>query len=72
MILVMKFGAKARADTTVGTVAANSQYYTRLMTKLNDQETQIEKTQANLDDLQKKLDSQRQELEAYVESLDVG
>jgi hypothetical protein len=53
-------------------VNSSSQYYTRLMTKLNDQETQIEKTQGQLDGLQKTMNDQRQALESYLENLNVG
>ncbi len=63
---------QTRIRDNLRTVTPNSQYYTRLMTKLNDQETQIEKTQGTVDDLQKKLDTQRQELETYLQNLDVG
>jgi hypothetical protein len=61
-----------RIRENLRTVPSNSQYYTRLMAKLNDQETSIEKTQAEQADLQKKLDSQKQELELYLQNLDVG
>ena len=53
-------------------VEHTSQYYTRLMTKLNDQESEIEKTQTQIDDLQKTLVGQRQELETYLANLNVG
>ncbi len=42
------------------------------MGKLNDQETAIEKTQGEADDLQKQLDAQQKELEDYVAGLNVG
>jgi hypothetical protein len=53
-------------------VDRNTQYYTRLMTKLNDQESDIEKTQAQLVQLQKTLVDQQQALESYLENLNVG
>jgi ABC-type transporter Mla subunit MlaD len=42
------------------------------MTKLNDQESEIEKTQAQLAQLQKTLVDQQQALESYLENLNVG
>jgi hypothetical protein len=54
---------KSVKDTTV--------YYTRLMTKLNDQEDDIEKTQKADADLQKQLDAQRSEFENYISNLNV-
>ena len=41
-------------------------YYTRLLKKLNDQETQIEKLQKEVEDLQKQRDKQRKDLEDYL------
>jgi hypothetical protein len=61
-----------RIRDNLRTVNQNSQYYTRLMTKLNDQETEIEKTQKAVGDLQKQLDSQRGDFESYVGNLNVG
>ncbi len=53
-------------------VQETSKYYTRLTTKLNDQETEIEKTQTAVDDLQKQLDSQRADFENYVQNLNAS
>ena len=53
-------------------VSQNSEYYNRLLKKLNDQETQIEKLRDEIEQLQKKRDSQRQELENYLSKLNVG
>ncbi len=61
-----------RIRENMRTVEHTSQYYTRLMTKLNDQESDIEKTQTQMDDLQKTLAGQRQELETYLANLNVG
>ena len=61
-----------RIRENMRTVEHTSQYYTRLMTKLNDQESEIEKTQTQIDDLQKTLVGQRQELETYLVNLNVG
>jgi hypothetical protein len=49
-----------------------SQPYQRQLTKLNDIESQIEKLQSERDDLIKKRDTQRKELEDYLSGLDVG
>ena len=48
------------------TVAQNSEYYQRLLKKLNDQETAIEQLQTQVDDLQKSLEKQRAELETSL------
>jgi len=61
-----------RIRENMRTVEHTSQYYTRLMTKLNDQENEIEKTQTQMDELQKTLVGQQQELESYLANLNVG
>ncbi|HVT91002.1 MAG TPA: hypothetical protein VHD56_19270 [Tepidisphaeraceae bacterium] len=61
-----------RIRENMRTVASNSQYYTRLMSKLNEQESQIEKLQSERDDLTKKLDDQRKGLEDYLGNLSLG
>lgn len=61
-----------RIRRNMQTVKQQSDYYNRLLTKLNEQETTIEKLQAECDDLTKKLDAQRKELEDYLSSLTVG
>ena len=48
-----------------------SQYYNRLLTKLNEQESQIEKLQTERDELQKKFEQQRKELEDYLATMNV-
>jgi hypothetical protein len=50
---------------------SSSDYRNRLMKKLDNQETQIEQTQAQQADLQKKLDAQQQALATYVDGLAV-
>jgi hypothetical protein len=45
------------------TVSQTSPYYTRLLTKLNDQETAIETLQSEVDEVQRTYNRQRQELE---------
>jgi predicted nucleic acid-binding Zn-ribbon protein len=50
----------------------NSEYYQRLLKKLNEQESTLEKLQTDVDDLQKKLEQQRGELEETLNNLNVG
>jgi hypothetical protein len=61
-----------RIRENLRSVNQNSQYYQRLITKLNDQETAIEKLQLETDDLQKQLDKERGEYEGYLNGLSVG
>jgi hypothetical protein len=61
-----------RIRQNMQTVAANSDYYNRLLKKLNEQESQIEQLQTQRDQLQEKMDQQRGELEAYLKGLNVG
>jgi hypothetical protein len=61
-----------RIRDNMATVSQTSQYYTRLLTKLNDQETAIEKLQGEIEQLQRTYDHQRQELETYLTNTTVG
>jgi hypothetical protein len=61
-----------RLRANMGSVSSTSQYYTRLLTKLNDQETQIEKLQGEIDQLKRTYDQQRKELETYLMNTTVG
>jgi hypothetical protein len=61
-----------RIRENLRTVPQNSQYYTRLMTKLNDQESKIETLQTEKDKLQDQFNAQRGELEAYLNDLSIG
>jgi ubiquinone biosynthesis protein UbiJ len=63
---------QARIRENMKTVGQTSQYYQRLLAKLNDQETSIEKLQRERDDLQAKRDAARKELEDYLRDLTVG
>ena len=63
---------QSRIRENMKTVTPQSEYYTRLLKKLNDQESQIEKLQGDSEDLRKKLDRQRQDLEQYLADLNVG
>jgi hypothetical protein len=61
-----------RIRENMQTVSQTSQYYTRLLTKLNDQETAIEKLQAEVEQLKQTYNRQRQELETYLTNTSVG
>lgn len=65
-------GEQDRIRSNMGTVNNSSQYYSRLLEKLNAQETEIEKIQAEIGELEKKRDTQRQQLENYLAGLSVG
>ena len=60
-----------RIRDNLRTVAEKSDYHNRLLTKLNDQENQIEKLQSQRDDLNATLEKQRNDLEQYLENLTV-
>ena len=55
-----------RIRENMKTVAQNSEYYGRLVKKLNDQETLIEKHQTDVSALQQTLERQRKELEDFL------
>jgi hypothetical protein len=57
---------------SVSQTSQTSQYYTRLLSKLNDQETAIEKLQGEVEQLKHTYDRQRQELETYLTNTTVG
>jgi hypothetical protein len=61
-----------RIRDNMNTVTPNSQYYTRLLGKLNDQESRIEKLQGEIDRLQRTYDQQRKDLETYLVNTTVG
>ncbi len=63
---------QARIRENMKTVDKSSQYYNRLLGKLNDQESQIEKSQSDRDDLMQKRDEQRKQLEDYLKDLTIG
>jgi hypothetical protein len=54
------------------TVDRSGQYFKRLETKLNDQETQIEKLQSERDDLNEKQKQAQKDFEDYLSGLTVG
>jgi hypothetical protein len=63
---------QARIRENLKTVPQESDYYKRLLAKLNQQETNIETVQKEIDTLQKTQEQQRKELEDFIAKLDVG
>jgi hypothetical protein len=61
-----------RIRENMKTVAQSTQYYDRLLTKLNEQETSIESLEKERDALIARRDSLRRQLEEYLNSLNVG
>jgi hypothetical protein len=61
-----------RIRQNMGAVANTTDYYTRLIKKLDDQETQIEKLQKDVDALSKQLLTQRSELESQASRLNIN
>jgi hypothetical protein len=61
-----------RIRENMASVSQTSQYYTRLLSKLNDQETAIEKLQVEIEQLKHAYDRQREELETYLMTTTVG
>jgi hypothetical protein len=61
-----------RIRENMKTVDQKSQYYERLLAKLNEQESSIEKLQKERDDLLARGDAQRKALEEYLGGLAVG
>jgi len=63
---------QSRIRENMKTVAQNAQYYQRLLAKLNEQESALEKLQEERDGLMKKRDAERRALEEYLANLTVG
>ena len=63
---------QSRIRENMKTVASNSEYYSRLLKKLDEQETTIETLQKELAGLQKQAAERKEELEAFVRDLNVG
>jgi hypothetical protein len=61
-----------RIRENMRTVAQNSEYYKRLLSKLNDQETQIEQLQTDREKLVQQREKQQKDLEDYLSGLNVG
>ena len=60
---------QTRIRSNMGSVNASSPYYSRLLEKLNSQETTIETIQSEVRELEKKLEEQRQELDKFLANL---
>ena len=63
---------QARIREDMKTVAPTTSYYTRLLAKLNEQESTIERLQHERDELSARRDRQRRELEEYLADLTIG
>lgn len=61
-----------RIRSNMNTVNKNSDYYNRLLSKLNDQETDIEQLQSQIGELEEKMQQQRAELEDFLANTTVG
>jgi predicted transcriptional regulator len=72
LTLAQTTAEQARLRENMKTVAQSSQYYERLLAKLNEQESSIERLQKERDDLTAKRESMRRELSEYLDSLNVG
>lgn len=63
---------QVRIRENMKSVAQGNEYYGRLLAKLNEQESAIEKLQKDRGDLMTRRDALRAELQEYLNSLDVG
>ena len=63
---------QGRLRENMKTVDNNSDYYKRLLKKLDDGETKIETLQGQRDDLREQLDGRQKALRAYLSGLTVG
>jgi tRNA uridine 5-carbamoylmethylation protein Kti12 len=63
---------QTRIRENMKTVSATSEYYQRLLAKLNEQESTIEKLQRERADFIQKRDAARRELADYLNGLTVG
>jgi hypothetical protein len=61
-----------RIRENMKTVAQNTQYYDRLLSKLNEQETSIESLQKERESLIARRDTLRRQLEDYLATLTIG
>jgi hypothetical protein len=63
---------QSRIRENMRTVEKQSQYYNRLLAKLNEQESALEKLQEQLSGLREQRDTRQRELENYLAELEVG
>ena len=61
-----------RMRENMRTTGSTTQYYQRLLTKLNEQESTIERLQSERDALTKQRDAQRATLDSYLSGLTIG
>ncbi|MGD1277958.1 MAG: hypothetical protein ABR964_12145 [Tepidisphaeraceae bacterium] len=61
-----------RINETLRTIGQNTALYSRLMEKLNAQETDLEKLRGESDDLTRKANEQQKQLEDYLANLNIG
>ena len=61
-----------RIRENMKTVGQTTQYYERLLVKLNEQESSIERLQTERDGMLTRRDTQRKELEDYLANLTIG
>jgi chromosome segregation ATPase len=62
---------QTRIRENLKTVDRNSEYSTRLLKRLNDQETTIERLQAEITTFQKQYDQQQKDFESYLQNTSV-
>jgi len=63
---------QTRIRENMKTVSQTTDYYARLVKKLDEQETQIESMQKEIENLQKNLETQRKDLETKIGLLTIG
>ena len=63
---------QGRIRENMKTVSQRGDYYQRLLAKLNEQETALERLQDERDSLAERRDRERRELETYLSGLNVG
>ncbi len=61
-----------RMRENIQAVQPNTEYYNRIVKKLNEQETEIEDLRDAIDELHEKRDTQRRDLENYLANLNVA
>jgi chromosome segregation ATPase len=63
---------QTRLRGNLGAVDKNNDYAIRMVKKLNDQETNIERLQSEIAGLQEAMNKQRKELEDFLQGTNVG
>ena len=62
---------QSRIRENMKTVSDDSQYYARLLSKLDDQETEIEKLRSQIAELEQQFEQKRDQLEEYLVGMSV-